>query len=133
MTKYLICYGATLFALLVIDGVWLGVVAKNLYQEHLAYHMAEKVNFVAAAAFYLMYPIGLVYFAGAPALASGEWQDAVLKGALLGLIAYGTYDLTNLATFKSFPLQIALIDMTWGSLVSGAAATFGMWITRNIG
>ncbi len=133
MTKYLICYGATLFALLVIDGVWLGVIAKNLYQEQLAYHMADKINFVAAAAFYLVYPIGIVYFAGMPGLESGEWRDALIKGALLGLMAYGTYDMTNLATFKGFPMQIALIDMAWGTVVTGVAATFGMWIAKNIG
>lgn len=133
MTKYLYCYGVTLLTLLVIDGVWLGVVAKNLYQEALAYHMAEKINFVGAAAFYLLYPAGVTYLAGVPALESGEWRDALLRGAVLGLVAYGTYDLTNLATFKSFPLHIALIDMVWGAVLTGVAATAGVLVVKNLG
>ncbi|MBL8628437.1 MAG: DUF2177 family protein [Rhodospirillaceae bacterium] len=132
MAKYLICYGVTLLTLLVIDGIWLGVVAKNLYQEALAYHMAERINLVAAAAFYLLYPAGVVYLAGMPGLESGEWQDALLRGAVLGLVAYGTYDLTNLATFKSFPMHIALIDMVWGAVLTGVAASAGVLIAKNM-
>jgi uncharacterized membrane protein len=133
MSKLLVCYGATLLTLLVVDGLWLGVVAKNLYQTQLAYHMAEKINFAAAAAFYIIFPIGIVYFAGSVGLASGDWKDALVRGAVLGLMAYGAYDLTNLATFKAFPVQIALIDMAWGTFLTAVAASAGVLVAKNVG
>ena len=80
MTKYAVCYGVTLLTLLVVDGVWLGLVAKNFYQSQIGHLMAEKVNFLAAGLFYVVYPLGVVYFAAATGLESGEWRDAALRG-----------------------------------------------------
>jgi uncharacterized membrane protein len=120
--RNLIAYGAALVAMLVLDGLWLGLVAKRMYQEALGPLMAEPVNWPAAAAFYLLYPVGLVVFVIRPELDGGGYQGALLRGALFGLIAYATYDLTNLATLKGFPLKIALADMAWGAVASAVAA-----------
>ncbi len=132
MTKYAVCYGVTLLTLLVVDGIWLGFVAKNFYQTQLAGLMAEKVNFVAAGLFYVIYPLGAVYFAGAPGLESGEWRDTALRAAVLGFVAYATYDLSNWATLKGWPMQLALVDILWGTALTAVAATLGMLAAKNI-
>ncbi|MEJ0068286.1 MAG: DUF2177 family protein [Pseudomonadota bacterium] len=120
--RTLIAYGVALGTIVVLDGLWLGLVAKRLYQDALGGLMAEQVNWVAAAAFYLLYPVGLVVFVIRPELDGNGYQSALLRGAFFGLIAYATYDLTNLATLKGFPVKIALLDMLWGAVVSAAAS-----------
>ena len=90
--------------------------------------MADNVNMVAAFGFYLLYSIGLFVFVVQPALASGSWQTAAMMGALFGLVAYGTYDLTNLAVMKGFPLQVALVDMAWGASVSAVTTAATVYI-----
>jgi len=133
MTKYLVCYGVTLLTLLIVDGIWLGVVAKGFYQSQLAGLMAEKVNFIAATAFYVIYPIGVVYFASVAGLDdAGSWRDAALRGALFGFVAYATYDLSNWATLRDFPAQVALVDMVWGATLTAFAATVGVLVARNV-
>jgi uncharacterized membrane protein len=133
VTKYIVCYAATLLALLVIDGIWLGVVAKNFYQTQLAHLMADKVNFLAAGLFYIVYPAGVVYFASSVGLESGAWRDAAVRGAIFGFVAYATYDLSNWATLKDFPAQVAVVDMVWGAALTAVAATLGMLAARNVG
>jgi uncharacterized membrane protein len=120
--RTVIAYGAALVTIIVLDGLWLGLVAKDLYRSALGGLMAEQVNWPAAAAFYLLYPIGLVVFVIRPEFDGGGYQSALLRGALFGLIAYATYDLTNLATLKGFPVKIAVLDMLWGAVVSALAA-----------
>jgi len=132
VTKHVVCYGVTLLTMLVVDGIWLGLVAKGFYKEHLGHLMAEKVNFLAAVLFYAVYPLGVVYFAASSSLDSGEWRDAALRGALFGFVAYATYDLTNWATLKDFPAQVALVDIIWGSALTALAATVGMLAAKNI-
>jgi len=133
VTKYLVCYAATLLTLLVVDGVWLGVIAKDFYRTNLGHLMAENVNFLAAGLFYVVYPLGVVYFAGSAGLESGAWLDATLCGALFGFVAYATYDLSNWATLKAFPAQVAVVDMIWGAALTAFAATVGMLAARNVG
>jgi len=123
-------YAIVLAVFLLIDGLWLMVIAKNLYAEHLGYLMAEKPRLLAALLFYLLYVLGLLAFAVNPALAAGSFTKALLSGALFGLIAYATYDLTNLATVKDWPVLITVIDLIWGSFVSGATATVGYFLIR---
>ena len=125
MNKYLTTYGATLVVMLLIDLLWLGVIAKPLYQQGIGHLMAEKPNLVAAAFFYLLYPVGIVIFAIAPDAASASWLKTFTAGALLGFFAYATYDLTNLATLKNWPVSLALIDIAWGSFISGLSALAG--------
>ncbi|MBU1210896.1 MAG: DUF2177 family protein [Alphaproteobacteria bacterium] len=120
--------------LLVLDLIWIGVVARDFYRQGLGSLMAENVNLAAAFGFYLIYSIGLFIFVVRPELATGDWKSAAMMGALFGLVAYATYDLTNLAVIKGFPLNIAVVDMAWGATVSAvtAAATV-LLVNRFIG
>jgi uncharacterized membrane protein len=123
-------YGITLAVFLVIDMVWLLFVAKNLYAKQLGYLMAEQANLVAAFVFYALFVVGLLFFVINPALAKESWQYALLAGMFFGLITYATYDLTNLATVKDWPLTITVIDLIWGTSLSGATSAFSYWIIR---
>ncbi len=128
MTRYLLTYAATFIALAALDFLWLGVVAKSLYREGMGQLLAPDVNLAAAAGFYLLYPIGLVVFAVLPS--GGDWLRALLLGALFGLFCYGTYDLTNLAILKDWPLALTFVDIAWGAAVSAAGASAGAWVLR---
>lgn len=127
MWKYLSTYAATLVVMLAIDALWLGVIARPIYEAGIGHLMAERPNLAAAALFYLLYALGLVLFAVAPRGMGAGWSATLLSGALFGFFAYATYDLTNLATLKNWPIGLAAIDMAWGTLVSAIAAGAGKW------
>ena len=110
--------------MLVIDMLWLGVIAKPLYQQGIGHLMAPQPKLWAAALFYLLYPVGLVLFAVMPNTGSA-WLQTALMGAAFGLFAYATYDLTNLATLKDWPLGLSVIDTLWGAAASAIAASAG--------
>lgn len=101
-----------------IDMVWLTLVAKNFYAKHLGYLMAKNPNLLAALIFYLIFISGLIFFVITPALDKKSWAQALWAGAFFGLITYATYDLTNLATIKDWPLLITIVDLVWGMTVS---------------
>ena len=124
MLKYLGIYLAIFLTMFVIDMVWLGVIAKTTYANAMGSLLSPNPNLWAAAAFYLMYPVGLLIFAVLPQADSPVWR-AALMGALFGFFAYSTYDLTNLAVVKDWPLGLTFIDMAWGTMVSGIAAVAG--------
>ncbi|MBK8159263.1 MAG: DUF2177 family protein [Rhodospirillaceae bacterium] len=128
MRRYLVTYLAVLVLFILIDGIWLGLVAVDFYREGLGELMAPTPNWAAAVAFYLIYPAGLVFIAIAgtdrPAMAG-----VALRAAVLGFIAYMTYDLTNLATLRDWPLGLSLLDMVWGALLSAVSASLGWRIT----
>ena len=126
----LLAYGVTFAVLLVCDFIWLGFVAKDIYRDAIGHLMAPSVNIPAAAAFYLLYPLGLLIFAVWPQLSGGDWQKAALYGGLFGLFCYGTYDLSNLATLRDYPAKIAVIDMVWGGAVSAFAAGLAAMAAR---
>jgi uncharacterized membrane protein len=105
-----------------IDGVWLGVIAKKLYYTELGKLLLEKPNMTAAILFYVIYVVGIVVFAINPAIEKGSWQVALWQGALFGFVAYATYDLTNLATLKGWSEKIVIIDMLWGALLTAVVA-----------
>lgn len=130
MRSYAIAYAAALVVFLVIDSLWLGVIADDFYRERLASFMTGPVKVPAAVAFYLLYIVGIVVFAIAPALGTGSWRTALLRGALFGLIAYATFELTNLAILPGWPLSVVLVDMVWGAVLTGSTATLGFLITR---
>lgn len=115
-------YFVALLTFLAIDGLWLTVVAKNFYAKHLGYLMAKTPNLAAAGIFYLIYILGIVVLVLSPALQKGSLATAVLTGALFGLCGYATYDLTNLATIKDWPLLVTVVDLIWGTFLSGAVA-----------
>jgi uncharacterized membrane protein len=125
MSKYLIPYLTTLVVMLVIDLLWLGVIAKPLYQQGLGHLMAERPNWAAGAVFYVVFAMGLMVFAVLPHVTEVGWQKAALSGALLGAVAYATYDLSNLATLRGWPLGLSLLDMVWGSALSATSAAAG--------
>lgn len=122
MTRWLLVYAATAVVMVAIDLVWLGYVARPLYQRGIGHLMAEPFRLAPAAVFYALYPVGLVVFAVLPQ--KGLAHTALLAG-LFGLLAYATYDLTNLATLRGWPLWLSLMDMAWGTGVSVVAALAG--------
>ena len=125
-------YALTLIVFFSLDLLWLGLVARGFYASQLGGLMRDNINFLAAGGFYLAYVAGIVFFAVAPALAEGSWRKAAINGVLLGLLAYGTYDMTNLATLRNWPVAMSLVDMAWGGLVTGLSAFLGYSITRAV-
>jgi uncharacterized membrane protein len=132
-TKQLLAlYLITLAVFLLIDMVWLGVVAKGFYRRHLGSLLGPKVNWTAAILFYLIFIVGLLVFAIKPALVGGEPLKALFLGALFGLASYATYDLTNLATLKDWPLAVAIVDLVWGSVLGGAVSFISVLVGRQL-
>jgi uncharacterized membrane protein len=126
MTVYYIkLYFITLAAFLAIDAVWLALVARTFYRKYLDWLMAANPNWIAALAFYLLFVVGVLVFVVVPGVEDGSLRTTLLKGALFGLIAYGTYDLTNQATVKNWPLTITAVDMAWGTVLSVAVSYIG--------
>jgi uncharacterized membrane protein len=105
-----------------IDMVWLVLIAKNFYREQIGFLMKPDINWVAAIVFYLLFIAGLVVFVISPAVQKHSWTHALLFGALFGLISYATYDLTNLATIKGWPVLVTLVDLAWGMVVSASVS-----------
>ncbi len=132
MSRSLIAYVATLVVFGIVDFIWLGFIAKDLYRNGIGHLMAETPDWGAAVLFYLLFIVGLVFFAVSPALEAGVWQRAALHGALFGFFCYATYDLTNLATLKGWPVSIVVADLLWGAFVSAVGATAGFFITRAV-
>ena len=130
MGPWIIAYIATGVAFLGIDAVWLSFAANRLYRPQIGPLMLEKFSVPPAALFYLIYIGGIVFFAIAPARASGRWTAALVRGALLGFVAYATYDLTNQATLKGWSSTVTVADLCWGTFVTGAAASVGFLALR---
>ena len=115
---------AIVITMMALDVIWIGVVARPLYARGIGHLMAEQPNFVAAVAFYLLFAIGLMAFV-VLRLAPGDWKMAAAWGALFGFMTYMTYDLTNMATLRDWPLGLSFIDTAWGVFATGLAATVG--------
>ena len=133
MKTALFAYAGTFLTLLVCDGIWLGLVARNFYRDQLGALMLPSPNLAVAALFYLFFAAAVVVLAVLPALSAGSIATALLHGAILGLAAYGTYDITNLATLRNWPLTMSLIDMAWGTLLTGVTAVGGYLADRILG
>lgn len=125
-------YVVALVVFVVVDMVWLGVVAKGFYRDALGGLLAEQFNIPAAIGFYLIYTAGLLIFVIAPALRTGSWTEAALFGTLFGFFCYATYDLTNLATLRSWPLVLSLVDMAWGAILTGITATVAVLVASRL-
>jgi uncharacterized membrane protein len=125
-------YGIALAIFLVIDGLWLTVIAKQFYGKHLGHLLRPDPNLLAAGLFYLLFIIGILVFAVIPGLKQDAVIQAVLLGALFGLITYATYDLTNLATLKNWPLIVVIIDMAWGTILSASVAGLTALIAQKV-
>ena len=132
MAHWIRIYLIAVSVFFVIDLIWLGVVAKRFYKNQIGFLMSPKVNWPAAITFYLLYIVGLVYFAISPALARESWQTALFTGAFFGFITYATYDLTNLATLKNWPLLVTLVDLAWGTILGSSVSTLTYLLVRTL-
>ena len=125
-------YFLALFIFLCIDALWLGLVAPGFYRSQIGHLMAETPNLFAAGIFYLLFVGALVYFIIEPALRTGTTRDALARGALFGLVTYATYDLTNLATLRDWPLLVTVVDLVWGTILTAATAAASVWAGKKI-
>lgn len=116
-----------------IDMIWLGVVAKNFYRAQIGALMKTDVNWTAAIIFYLIFIAGLVVFVITPAMEKGSWMHALIFGALFGLVCYATYDLTNLAVAKDWPLLVTVVDLAWGAVLAASVSIVTYFIASKIG
>jgi uncharacterized membrane protein len=130
--KAVLLYALTVPVFFAVDMVWLGLIAKPFYAKQIGHLMAAKVRWTPALLFYFLYIAGIVFFAVLPALERGGLGRAVLSGAVLGLIAYATYDLTNLATLREWPVLVTVIDLVWGMVLTGSVAAAGFGIASKI-
>jgi len=130
---FLKLYAIALPVFFVIDMVWLGLVAKNFYRSQIGTLMKPDVNWIAAIIFYLIFIAGLVVFVIAPAKEKGSWTHALLYGALFGLVCYATYDLTNLAVAKDWPLLVTIVDLIWGAVLAASVSVLTYFIATKMG
>jgi len=126
----IICYLLTFIVFLIVDLLWLGFIAKDLYQKYLGSFLTDRINWTAAFIFYLIYVLGISIFAIYPAVNRGSAFNAILMGALFGIFTYATYDLTNLATLKGWPVAIVLIDILWGAVLSAVVSFSGFHLVK---
>jgi uncharacterized membrane protein len=130
-TKLIQLYIATSILFFAIDILWLGVIAKNFYNKHLGRFFRERVNWTAAIIFYSLFILGIMIFAILPGTSSASLGRTVTLGVLYGLFTYATYDLTNLATLKDWPVKIVVVDILWGMVLCGLVSAGGfLFATR---
>ena len=132
MGRALATYAITLLIFFAIDLVWLGVVAKNFYRQHIGHLLSQDVNWAAALLFYAVYIAGIVLFAIKPAFEAASAARALAYGAALGFIAYATYDLTNQATMRDWPVLVTAVDLAWGTLLTAAVAFLSYQVSTRV-
>lgn len=128
MLKYFAVYFSFLLTLIIIDLIWLLGIARNLYRDEMGSLMASEPKLWAGLAFYLLYALGASIFVIFPAISKQSWIYAAQYGALFGFFCYMTYDLTNLAVIRDFPMRLAFVDIAWGSAVTALSATIAYWV-----
>ena len=116
----------------VIDGIWLSVVANKFYRSQLGSLLLEKPNMPAAVLFYVIFLIGLVVFVISPSLAAGSWKMALGLGVLFGFVTYATYDLTNLATLKGYPVTLTIVDLAWGTVLTASVSVAAFFVLQKL-
>ena len=116
---------ATAAVFLILDMIWLGVIARGLYRSEMAGLIAPSFKLLPAMAFYVLYVAGTVHFAVQPGINAGDWRVAMWNGAFFGLVAYATYDLTNWAVLRDWPVRLTFIDLAWGTVLTAVAAAAG--------
>lgn len=117
----------------VLDALWLGVVARDWLVQQMGELRRADIQWIPALGFYLLFSVALGFFAVAPSLETGDWMEAAMLGGFLGLVAYGTYDMTNLATLKNWPVAMSIVDMIWGAAVSAVSAAGGVLLLKGVG
>jgi uncharacterized membrane protein len=133
MRNIAITYLTVLVVFTAVDFLWLGLVALDFYKKEIGSLMLETPRLEIAALFYVLGALGITILVVQPALDAGEWYKAVLLGAVFGLCAYATYDLTNLATLRHWPLRLTIIDMAWGTFLTSLASLAGFLVGRLVG
>lgn len=128
--EIVLTYLLMLVVFLAIDLVWLGVITKKFYQKHLGGFFSDKVNWTAAGIFYLLFILGVMIFSVYPAVAQDSLMRALIFGVLFGLFTYATYDLTNLATLKDWPVPIVIVDIIWGMVLCGTVSGLGFGVAK---
>jgi uncharacterized membrane protein len=129
---FLKLYAIALPVFFAIDMIWLGLVAKNFYRSQIGFLMKNNINWTAAIIFYLIFIAGLVTFVITPAVEKNSWTHALLFGALFGLVCYATYDLTNLAVAKNWPLLVTIVDLVWGAILATSVSVITYFIANKI-
>lgn len=129
-SKLVISYLLTTVVFFAIDMFWLGFLAKDMYRKYLGNFLSDEVNWTAAIIFYLIFIVGIFIFSILPAVEKHSLLSAVIYGALFGFFTYATYDLTNLATMKGWPLNIVFIDIIWGAVLTGSVSAAGYSIVN---
>lgn len=132
-TKMMISFLLTTLVFFVVDMIWLGLIAKNIYKKYLGALLSDTVNWAAAIIFYLLFIVGIFIFVIYPSIEKQSPGKALILGAMFGLITYATYDLTNYATLKGFPLNVVIIDLIWGTVLTTVVSISGYYITRYVG
>ena len=130
MAYYLKLYFAALAAFFAVDMVWLGLVARGFYRKHLGFLMADRPNWIVAIIFYLLFIAGVLVFVVVPGLKGASLKTTLLRAAFFGLVTYATYDLTNLATLKDWPVIVTVVDIIWGMVLSTAVGIVGILAGR---
>lgn len=115
-----------------IDLIWLSLIARKFYISQIGDLMKTNINWAAAILFYLLFIAGLIIFVILPSIEKHSWQSALIFGALFGFLAYATYDLTNLATLKNWPITVSIVDMIWGAILAGSVSTIVYFISEKI-
>ena len=135
MFKWIAAYLGMIVFMFVIDLIWLSVIAKSIYKQGIGHLTATEPNLIYAGLFYLVYVLGLLWFAIKPNCTLLDIKYAFVAGAAVGFLVYASYDLTNLALLKDWPLGLSLIDITWGTILSGISASVGKMILNrfNVG
>ena len=128
--EIVITYVLMAVVFLALDLFWLGLIAKKFYQKHLGRFFSDKVNWKAAGIFYLLFIMGAMIFSVHPAVVQDSLTRAMVFGVLFGLFTYATYDLTNLATLKDWPVPIVIVDIIWGMVLCGAISVFGFGVAK---
>jgi uncharacterized membrane protein len=128
--KLIYLYLLTLPVFFGIDMLWIGVLAKDFYRNNLGHLLRPDINWAAALIFYFLYIVGILIFATLPALEKQSLRQAVVMGALFGFFAYATYDLSNLATLKDWPVNVVFVDILWGMVLTASVAVASFFIGR---
>lgn len=131
-TKLLLSYALTFLVFFIIDMAWLGLIARDLYKKYLGGFLSDQVNWTAAIVFYLLFIVGVFIFAILPSVEKNSLVSAITLGAMFGFFTYATYDLTNLATLKGWPIAIVFIDIVWGSVLTGIVSAAGFYIVKYV-
>lgn len=128
--NFVLYYAIAFIVFLAIDALWLGLVAPKFYKAQIGHLMADKPNLIAALVFYLIFIAGLVYFVLLPAVTNDSWVTALANGALFGFVTYATYDLTNFATLKGWPITMVIVDLTWGLALSTSVSLVSYFLIQ---